>query len=203
MKFSVIIPAYNAEHHIMKALDSIIDQKFKGYELIVVCDSCTDNTEQIAAKYADKVIRINEHNDGMARNAGLDAAEGQWILFLDDDDWFIHEYVFDLLAARTALTDADIICFSFVFKGRGYAHPLGNNGNLWPAVWNKCWRREAIGDTRFPNIYSVSDAHFHLEMMQKLPTLDIWDMPMVYYNYLRPGSISANDVLECHHEAMK
>ena len=196
MKFSVIIPAYNAANHIYPALDSIQSQSFKDYELIVVCDSCTDKTELIASKYTDKVLRIWEHNDGMARNAGLDAAKGDWILWLDDDDWFLHEYVFDQLARRTELTTADIICFSFIFKGIGYAHPLGNNGSIWPAVWNKCYRREAIGETRFPNIYSVSDSYFTSALMEKNLTADLWDMPMVYYNYLRPGSISANDVMD-------
>lgn len=190
MKFSIIIPAYNAAGHIRKALDSVACQSFKDYELIVVCDSCTDKTELIAGKYTDRVIRINEHNDGMSRNAGLDAAKGDWILFLDDDDWFLHEYVFDQIAVRTELTEVDVICFSFIFKNMGYAHPLSNGGNLWPAVWNKCWRRSFIGDTRFPNVYSISDLYFSNAMFEKHPRIDIWDMPMVYYNYLRPGSIS-------------
>lgn len=190
MKFSVIIPAYNAEDHITPALESIKAQSFKDYELIVVCDSCTDKTEHIAGKYTDRVIRINEHNDGMSRNAGLDAAKGDWILFLDDDDWFLHEYVFALIAQRTRITQADVICFSFIWKGVGYAQPFSNGGTLYPSVWNKCWKRSAIGETRFPNIYSISDAFFHEDMMEKLKVVDVWDMPMVYYNYLRPGSIS-------------
>lgn len=190
MKFSVIIPAYNAEEHIKAALESIKAQTFTDYELIVVCDSCEDNTELIALEYADKVIRITEHNDGMARNAGLDAAVGDWILFLDDDDWFLHEYVFQQLADRTEENMGEIICFSFVWKHIGYAAPKSNHGTLYPAVWNKCWRRDTIGETRFPNIWSVSDAYFHGMVMAKGPALDVWDMPMVYYNYLRPGSIS-------------
>lgn len=190
MKFSVIIPAYNAEDHIRPALESVKAQSFTDYELIVVCDSCKDNTELIALEYADKVIQISEHNDGMARNAGLDAAVGDWILFLDDDDWFLHEYVFQQLADRTEENMGEIICFSFVWRHIGYASPQSNHGTLYPAVWNKCWKRSTIGETRFPNIWSVSDAYFHGMMMAKGPALDVWDMPMVYYNYLRPGSIS-------------
>lgn len=190
MKFSVIVPAYNAERHIMKGLDSIRDQSFKDYELIIVCDSCEDKTEQIAHKYTDKVIPIFAHNDGMARNAGLDAAKGDWILFLDDDDWFLHEYVFEQLANRTEANMGEIICFSFIWRHIGYASPRSNHGNLYPAVWNKCWKRSTIGKTRFPNIWSISDMYFNQAMMAKGPALDVWDMPMVYYNYLRPGSIS-------------
>lgn len=190
MKFSVIIPAYNAEHHIIPALESIRNQSYSDYELIVVCDSCEDMTERIADDYADRIIRIAAHNDGMARNAGLDAAAGDWILFLDDDDWFLHEFVFADLARRTEMNIGEVICFSFIWKGIGYAAPTSNRGTLYPAVWNKCWKREAIGSTRFPNVYSISDYKFHCAMMAKRPAIDIFDRPMVYYNYLRPGSIS-------------
>lgn len=190
MKFSVIIPAYNAERHIMKGLDSIRDQSFKDYELIIVCDSCEDKTELIAHKYTDIVIPIFAHNDGMARNAGLDAAKGDWILFLDDDDWFLHEFAFAMIANRIERIKAEIHCFSFIWKGVGYAAPLSNAGTFYPSVWNKCWSREFIGDTRFPDVYSISDYFFHCDMMDKQPIIDIWDTPLVYYNYLRPGSIS-------------
>ena len=190
MKFTVIVPAYNSGNHIRTALESIRNQSFTDYELIVVCDSCEDNTELVASDYADKVIRINDHNDGMARTAGLDAAVGEWVLFLDDDDWFLHEFVFDDLAMRSEEKRGEVICFAFIWRGVGYAEPRGNRGTLFPSVWSKCWRRDVIGETRFPNIYSISDYHFHCRMMEKRPALDIYDRPMVYYNYLRKGSIS-------------
>ena len=61
MRFSVIIPAYNAADHIKKTLHSVKQQTFTDYELIVVCDSCTDDTAGIALGYADKVISVKEH----------------------------------------------------------------------------------------------------------------------------------------------
>ena len=191
MKFSVIIPAYNAERHIMKGLDSIRDQSFKDYELIIVCDSCEDKTEMIARKYTDKVIPIFAHNDGVARSTGLDAAQGEFVLFLDDDDWFLHEFVFEMLDDWTNNVKADVYCFGFIWKGIGFATPTSNHGTFYPSVWNKVWRRSFIGETRFPNVYSISDAYFHHEMFTKAgAVVAAWDMPMVYYNYLRPGSIS-------------
>ena len=190
MRFSVIIPAYNSEAYIRKGLDSIRAQSFKDYELIVVCDSCEDNTERIACDYADRVLRIEAHNDGVGRSVGLDAAQGDYVLFLDDDDWYLHEFAFEILAHRIERVKADIYCFAFIWKGIGYASPLSNHGTLFPSVWNKCWTRSFIGETRFPDIYSISDAYFHAEMLSKMPMVDVWDMPLVYYNYLRPGSIS-------------
>ena len=190
MTFSIIIPAHNAADRITHALDTIAAQSFKDYEIIVPCDSCDDNTEEIASAYGAFAFPVEFRNDGLTRNAGLDVATGEWILFLDDDDWYLHEFVFQQLADRIKENRGDIICFAFIWKGIGYASPTSCHGTLYPSVWNKCWRRTLIGSTRFKNIFSISDAHFHAAMMSKLPALDIWDMPMVYYNYLRAGSIS-------------
>ena len=97
MRFSVIIPAHNAAGHIRKALDSVRSQTFRDYELIVVCDSCTDGTQQIAREYGARTETVEYHADGMTRNRGLELAQGEWILFMDDDDWWLHEYVLEML----------------------------------------------------------------------------------------------------------
>ena len=183
MKFSIIIPAHNSESYIHKALQSIESQTFKDYELIVVCDSCTDGTKSIAESYGAKTIDVNFHNDGLTRNTGIDNATGDWILFMDDDDWWLHEFVLEQLAEKVGKENEDILCFSFVWKDVKYCSPLSLNGTLYPAVWNKCWKREFIGNTRFPHVYSISDYYFHTEMMKKNPKLVIWDMPLYYYNY--------------------
>ena len=188
MKFSIIIPAHNSAAYIRKALASVRSQQFKDYELIVICDACTDNTEEIAREYGAIIEAVNFECDGPARSRGLDLASGEWILFMDDDDWWLHEFVLNLLAEQTSLAGADVLCFSFIFRGIGYATPTGNAGSLWPAVWNKCWRRSCIGDTRFPNIQAESDFAFHKAMMAKPIRIALWDMPLYYYNYMRPGS---------------
>lgn len=190
MKFSIIIPAHDSAKYITKALDSISQQTYSDYELIVVCDSCSDQTEAMAKQWEAKTIVTNFNCDGPARNAGLDAATGDWVLFMDDDDWWLHEFVLEQLANKVGNEDEDILVFSFVWKYIGYAKPFTPQGDYYPAVWNKCWRREFIGDTRFPNLYSISDYYFHLNMMAKHPKIVTWDMPMYYYNYLRKGSIS-------------
>lgn len=189
-RFSIIIPAHNAEEHGLRAFNSVKSQRFTDYECIVVCDACEDNTEGIAKEYGFTVVSTDFGNDGLARSKGLDLARGEWVLFMDDDDWWLHEFVLEILAAKLDQVNCDVLCFSFIWQHIGYANPLGNQGYPWPAVWNKCWRRDFIGDTRFPNVYSISDSYFHKDMMCKNPQLAIWDMPLYYYNYLRPGSIS-------------
>lgn len=183
--FSVIVPAHNAEGYIRKGLDSIRNQSFTDYELIVVADACDDNTEEIAKEYTDNVIITDYGRDGLARNTGLDAAKGLWVLFMDDDDWWLHEFAFQMIHDMVGKNNEDILTFSFIWKHCGYAQ---NYPRIWIAVWNKCWKRSFIEDTRFSSVPFDSDVDFHNAMMAKKPLIANWDMPFYYYNYLRTGS---------------
>ena len=194
MRFSIIIPAFNAEDHIRKALDSIKQQVFTDYELIVVCDSCTDNTEGIARSYGARTEAVNYHCDGPTRSRGIDLAQGEYILFMDDDDWWLHEYVLTQIDEKLRQeNEPDILCFSFIFKSWMYAKPTRPDGGHWIAVWNKAWKRTSIGNTRFPNVPLKSDVGFNSSMLAKNLRIVDWDMPMYYYNWLRKGSQSEID----------
>lgn len=193
MKLSVIIPAYNAEKTIGRCLDSVYNQTFKDFECIVVADSCTDSTAAIATSYGAKVVEANVRNDGLSRNIGMENTTGDWILFIDADDYWLHEYVFQLVSDRIDSVKANVICFGMVWKHIGVVGAVSNRNNaLFPHCTNKCWKRTFIGPTRFPNVKPDSDAGFHELMMQKKPTLDIWDMPLYYYDFLRDESFSKN-----------
>lgn len=185
MRFSVIVPAYNSAGFIHKALESIRGQSFTDYELIVVCDSCTDRTAEVARDFGADVYEVDFHRDGLARNVGIDHAKGDWLLFMDDDDWWLHEYVLEELNKYIGIHDEDVMRFSFIWKGIGYTS-CGN----WYAVWNKCWKRSFVGDTRFSDVENWSDVDFHNAVMAKQPRIYDWDMPFYYYNYMREGSIS-------------
>ena len=186
-RFSVIVPAHNSAAYIGKLLKSIRDQSFNDYELIVVCDACTDNTADVAREFGADVYEVDYHRDGLTRNYGLDQARGEWVLFADDDDWFLHEYVFEMLDDVVGRHEEDILTFSFIWRTQGYTR---NYPRIWIAVWNKCWRRSFIGPTRFDSDPHQSDVAFHFGMMQKGPRMANWDMPMYYYNFLREGSQS-------------
>ena len=191
MRFSVIIPAHNSEKFINKALDSIKNQSFRNFELIVVCDRCTDNTKVIAESYGAKTLEVDFGRDGLSRNAGLDVAQGEYILFLDHDDYYLHEFVFEEINRKLKQeNDPELLCCSFIWKGIGYTRPIAKNGELLPNVWSKAWRRDFINTTRFTDVYSISDYYFCKEMEKKPHRTVIFDFPIVYYNYLRPGSIS-------------
>jgi len=184
----VIVPAHNSENYLDRCLQSVIDQMLTDYELIVVCDACTDRTATVARKFTDKVIITNFGMDGLARNAGIDAAEGEWLLFLDDDDWWIHEFVLDEIhKAAEALGDkVDLIPFDFIWKGMGYFINQPQRMNI--AVWSKAFRREFVGDIRFPAVPFTSDEPFMDEICKKKPRCYPLRRLMYYYNYMRKGS---------------
>ena len=193
MKFSVIVPMHNCADFAKKGLESIKAQEFKDYELICVCDACDDRnrTKRLAEKYADKVIVCDHGRTGLAWNEGLEAAEGDYILFMDDDDWWLHEFAFSFL--ETAIREypqVDVFLFSFVMKNIGLLHPMQNNGGPFPAVWNKCWKREFIGDHRFGDKKHSSDLVFHNEMFVLKPQIALINQPLYYYNYMREGSLT-------------
>jgi len=196
--FSVILPSHNGANHIRRMLTSIRSQTFRDYELIVVCDACTDNTEEIAQDFhADKILTVDYQRDGLARNAGLDVAEGKWILFADDDDWFLHEYCFEQLAKRLRKlekdTPCDVLDFSFVWHSQGYKIP--DPAECFVMVWCRAWRREFIGSNRFNDKPYGSDKDFFHDMIQEntKAVVSMWNIPIYYYNYLREGSMTSEE----------
>ena len=91
-KISVIIPVYNVEKYLKRCLDSVINQTYKNLEIILVDDGSTDNSGKICDEYAKndkRIIVIHKENGGVsvARNIGLDICTGDYVNFIDSDDW--------------------------------------------------------------------------------------------------------------------
>lgn len=195
-KFSMILPIHNAAGYMHNMLESIRQQSWTDYELIILCDACDDDSEEIALEYGAnwvkgpevKVETVDYRCAGLTRNRGLELARGEWVLFADDDDRLLHEYVFAQLASMAGQYGEDILACGFIWKGVGVYFPRANDFNA--AVWNKAWRRSFIGDTRFSTRKYGDDADFTQAMLEKNPKIAFWDMPIYYYNYLREGSLT-------------
>lgn len=119
---SIIVPVYKVEQYLPKCIESILNQSFKDFELILVDDGSPDDSGKICDNYAkqDNRIRVmHKENGGLssARNAGLDIAQGEYIGFVDSDDW-IHEEMYQLLYTLAKKRNADIVQCEFkeVFK---------------------------------------------------------------------------------------
>ena len=113
MKFSVVIPAYNVEAYLDECIGSVAAQSFGDWEAIVVDDGSTDNSAALAETWAMKNNRfriLKQTNQGLsaARNAGMHLAQGEYLLFLDGDDW-LEPHALQILA--DAAQDEDVLCF--------------------------------------------------------------------------------------------
>lgn len=112
-KVSIIIPAYNTEKYIFKCLLSLVCQSLKDIEIIVVNDGSTDNTPAIINEFIDndariKIVSQENKKQGAARNTGLQVAQGEYIAFVDSDDWLDLNYIENLYSTAKK-HDADIV----------------------------------------------------------------------------------------------
>ena len=114
MKFSVVIPVYNVEHYLEDCLASVLDQTFEDWEAVCVNDGSTDGSAAVLDQYAQRDSRfviLAQPNGGLsaARNTGINAARGEYVLFLDGDDWLGPNA---LRTIAEALNGEDMLCFS-------------------------------------------------------------------------------------------
>ncbi len=115
IKVSIIVPVYKAENYISKCVESLISQSLKEIEIILVDDGSPDKSGMICDEYAKKDNRIkviHKENGGVssARNIGIEAAVGEYILFVDSDDWVENDYAESLLSAQSSFLDCEIAC---------------------------------------------------------------------------------------------
>lgn len=192
IKLTVIIPVYNQEKLIIRALESI--PKRKDIEIIVIDDCSTDNTWNSLLKYRNNnledkniILLYNEENKGVGYtvNKGYDNAKGEYIVLLGSDDYFTDEFE-DILSE---LDGTDLIYFNL----------KDNLGKIWSVNKRskhilvgsvKFMRRAFIGDTRCPEIRAVEDYYFYQELMKKKPTEKFTNKVIKHYNHPRKGSLS-------------
>jgi len=124
MRFSIIIPAYNAEKYIERAINSVLNQTFQDFEIIVINDASVDNTAELVENLAKKnkkikLINLKENKgQGAARNIGIKKARGEFIAFLDADDlWFSNKL--ENIEKKFRETNADLICHDVVRVRKG------------------------------------------------------------------------------------
>lgn len=116
MKFSVIIPVYNAEKTLSKCLNSLLEQPHDSVEIILVNDGSTDSSDEVCKKYAllhPEIKYFKKENGGVSttRNAGLDMAQGEYITFVDSDDWVTSDY-FSTINNNLETDNYDLLQFS-------------------------------------------------------------------------------------------
>ncbi len=195
MKFSIIIPCHNVESYIGYCLDTILSQTYKDFEIICICDNCTDETRLMIEQKADSRISIFDTQFGCAglpRNLGIDNAQGEWIWFVDADDWIITPYALQEISDIIDIAyDIDIINFNFLWNNQ-VKGVLGNNGKLWCNVWSRIFKRDAIGNIRFNDKQIADDLDFFVAVYEKQGKIYDSNKTLYYYNNPRIGSLTYN-----------
>ena len=130
VKLSLIIPVYNVEKYLYKCLESAVNQTMKDIEIIIVNDGSTDLCEHIIQEFLkkdDRIIYISQHNQGLscARNAGIKRAVGEYIAFLDSDDWIEPTFLEDMYN-QAVFTNSDIVMCNYcrVYENTGRISPI-------------------------------------------------------------------------------
>lgn len=203
-KVSVIIPVYNVENYLRKCLNSLVNQTLKDIEIIVVNDGTLDNSQEIideyVKKYPKKVVSIIQENGGQgaARNTGLLHAKGEYIGYVDSDD-YVEENMYEELYKKAKEEDSDIvICGNNVVK-ENYEFLSKEDvdkefllGKM--AVWNKIYKKNIIVDNKiqFRSKVWYEDLDFTMKVYFSSKKISYVDKPL--YNYLlREGSTMNNN----------
>lgn len=208
MKFSIVVPVYNVEAYLDNCLASLQAQDFADFEVICVNDGSTDRGREILSKWESRFPQmkvIDRENGGLsaARNTGLAAATGDYVVFVDSDDW-VEPTMLNQLAEEA--NGEDMICFAcrrtdnerydtlFPEQSGGWEyynqHALEHREVAFVCVWQRCYRREFLEENnlRFREGILHEDNEFTPRACLKAKKVTV--IPDVLYNYrIRPGSI--------------
>lgn len=209
---SVIIPVYNTAPYLERCLHSVLENTYKNIEVICINDGSTDNSLDVLRQIAatdPRVCVIDKKNGGVstARNRGLKEAQGEYICFVDSDDW-IHREFFCVLLNAGLMNDGDIILGSYENNSNGNAD--GRKRTLTPAqvtvkttdeamnysyfrntIWGRLFKRSSLRNADFPDdIQMAEDQIFITKVVSSSYVLRVVqvDTPLYFY-YNRPGSL--------------
>lgn len=208
-KISVIVPVYNVEKYVRKCLNSIFEQTFGDYEVIIVNDGSTDSSMTIVNQVVNEkknVSIINKLNEGLpqARRTGVANASGEYIVFVDSDDW-IEPGMLEIMYEKMKQSNADIVCCGVILednKGKtiyvqGSAkeqsgtckdalYGVHSRTTVYPYMWNKMFKKKIIKEHYFPAGHFVGEDYCTL-----IPILENIDkfvmLSDVLYHYVQHG----------------
>lgn len=210
MKFSVIVPVYRTGQYLDRCVRSVLSQSLRDLELILVDDCCPDHCGRLCDEYAaqDSRVRVIHKpvNEGLgfARNTGLEAAQGDFVLFLDSDDWLCSE----ALSRCEPLLDTDILVFGTTFvyektarqeiripeaaaaqteKEKADIFAMLTRARIFQFAWNKLYRREFLigSGIRFEQTKLIEDFLFNIALLPKAHSVRC--IPEALHFYRKPA----------------
>ncbi len=216
-KVSIVVPVYNVEKYLSKCLDTLVNQTLDDYEIIVVNDGSPDNSQSIidtyAAKYPDKIKAYQKKNGGLsdARNFGMEKATGDFIGFVDSDD-FVSLEMFEKLYNKAVSTESDVVvCSHYAVKlnhkneikksitlkirnAYKYGHSIFDSPDILAYArsfaWNKLYKKEIIEGYRFPVGQLYEDSAVVYNILSEAKKIEAVNEPLYYYVVDRAGAIT-------------
>lgn len=223
-KVSVIVPIYNVEAYIKRCVSSLLKQNYGNIEIILVNDGSPDNSSEIIdelAKTDDRIIVIHKENGGVssARNAGLDIASGEYVMFVDGDDYVDENYVTYFLKLVN-MKESKIGFNKNNYVNERHSRTNGNSfsevnsekatkyiylGNVFVAVWNKIYNLQYLNDHKIrfnEEIWYGEGMLFNIQALQYTDTIAIGNTD-VYHQVQNPNSAMRNFNLNSNHCGIK
>ena len=217
---SVIIPVYNVEKQLDRCLHTVVNQFFDDYEVICINDGSTDSSPEILKKYAAKYKQIkviNQENKGLciARNVGMDAVTGEYVLFADSDDYFTGFNTFNVLYNFAKKNNSDALIFDFmegddfgtisristiplIYQLAGQAAFNAETASpeiyryIPIGVWSKIYKADFIKDKRFEIVSYLEEGPFWDKVYTGAERINYLPAPFYFYVKNREGSITTN-----------
>lgn len=225
-EFSIIVPVYQAHQYLERLITSILAQSYDKYELLLVDDGSSDGSEKICDKFSTKykqIKTIHKENGGVssARNCGIENAKGNYIIFLDADDYIDHDFLVD--ASKTIEKyQADIFVYGYyaesekmlreflpslsgVYDNAIFSEmiPTFIQDEAFNSVWNKVFSARIINDNnlRFCSQKIAEDGIFVCQYLQSVST--IYFSNKSYYHYCQNENSAVHKFCECRWENEK
>lgn len=204
-KVSIIVPFYNVENYIEKCLKTLVNQTLQEIEIILVNDGSKDGSIEIAKKflkqYPKKIIYLEKENGGLsdARNFGIKYAKGEYVAFLDSDD-YIEEDMYKNMYDIAKKENSDMVECNFYWEypnkkkldiSKQYNSKQEMLEKVRVVAWNKIIKRKILekSDIQFPKGYRYEDVEFTYKLIPFLEKVSFCKQPMIHY-VQREGSIS-------------
>lgn len=208
MRFSIVIPNYNSEKWIIKLLDSIKNQTYKDYEIIIVDDISTDNSVNMIQEYIEDNVTIpidlyvnkTKRFNGGTRNVGVENASGEYILFADCDDYFYCNNAIEEVAKVIDEDDypdlirlpyhfyTNDICQDTIILHENSLSELANT--VFVAPWTKCIKRKLF--IPFPENTLIEDIVQHIAQIDVIKTIGYCPIPVMVWNRANQDAISSD-----------
>jgi glycosyltransferase involved in cell wall biosynthesis len=211
---SIIVPIFNVESYLQRCVYSLINQTYKNLEIILVDDGSSDNCPEICDKFSkldERIKVIHKRNGGLsdARNVGLKVATGDYIAFVDSDDW-VSTYMFESLLTVLKKHKSDIVECNVIWTSEENINNKGNSlgevisfnvidalkelildGILHQTVWNKLYTRAIIGDIVFEVGKTNEDEYWTYQIFARANNISYVNKELYYY-FQRNDSIMGN-----------